>query len=501
MKIKRTIPILLALIAFSAFSQSTIEIGGTSYAVSVTEYRQLTPEAEFTAYSSGARTAFPLKFFVTKIDCRASNLKVEAWSGLDYTLNGKETPPVVASRKTNNDFQVLSAINGDFFGSLPCGAEIVKGEMSQNILSTEFFIGGVDFTPYAGIDYSGKPIVDVFRFTPYVKKLTGDSLFLKKEINSANRWENEFIIYNGYFSAATTPTNEWGHECLISPVGGDWTPDENGYIRCAIEKIRLVTDTKKMDIVPGKAVLSGHGTARQFLVDLQVGDEVLVSWGAKLVYHPEVRAIREAVAGGTMCLRNGEKQEYTVTDAAREKDRHPRTCFGVSEDRNYMYFVVIDGRAAGVSVGVSTKEEADIMKFLGAHDAVNLDGGGSSCIVANGAIKNTPSDGTPRLVVNGLLLAKTGGGTAIPAVSDANFRVYPNPVTNELRIENGKLNIENIEIFDVSGKKTLNTQYSTLNTKHSTLKVDVSHLPSGVYFYKVTGEGKNFSGKFIVKKD
>jgi hypothetical protein len=75
--------------------------------------------------------------------------------------------------------------------------------------------------------------------------------------------------------------------------------------------------------------------------------------------------------------------------------------------------------------------------------------------------------------------------------------VYPNPVTNgQLTIESGKLKVENVEIFDMTGKRVHvakpNFQLSTFNFQ---LTTDISHLPSGIYFVKV---GNNSTK--IVKK-
>ena len=61
--------------------------------------------------------------------------------------------------------------------------------------------------------------------------------------------------------------------------------------------------------------------------------------------------------------------------------------------------------------------------------------------------------------------------------------VYPNPTTGELKMENGKWKIENVEIFDVYGKNLINFQLSTFN---SLLKIDISHLSNGLYFVKIT---------------
>ncbi|MCL2168033.1 MAG: T9SS type A sorting domain-containing protein, partial [Lentimicrobiaceae bacterium] len=66
--------------------------------------------------------------------------------------------------------------------------------------------------------------------------------------------------------------------------------------------------------------------------------------------------------------------------------------------------------------------------------------------------------------------------------------IYPNPTTGELTIENGELRIENVEVFDIYGKKLY---LSTRPLVHSsTVSIDISHLASGIYFVKIsTDEG------------
>ncbi len=86
--------------------------------------------------------------------------------------------------------------------------------------------------------------------------------------------------------------------------------------------------------------------------------------------------------------------------------RHPRTAAGVSADGRTLILAVVDGRQKGYSVGVTLPELADLMIELGAANAVNLDGGGSSSFIyhsTDGAeITNRPSDGHWRPVGNHL---------------------------------------------------------------------------------------------------
>ena len=68
---------------------------------------------------------------------------------------------------------------------------------------------------------------------------------------------------------------------------------------------------------------------------------------------------------------------------------HPRTGVGIIAE-NHFVFVVVDGRSPGYSRGVSLTEFAQIFADLGATDAYNLDGGGSSTMVFMGRVVNNP---------------------------------------------------------------------------------------------------------------
>lgn len=71
--------------------------------------------------------------------------------------------------------------------------------------------------------------------------------------------------------------------------------------------------------------------------------------------------------------------------------RSPRTVVGIRPDGTLL-LVVFDGRRPGVSEGVSLTEAAGILVSLGAEDAINLDGGGSSTMVVGDKVRNSPSD-------------------------------------------------------------------------------------------------------------
>ncbi|TAM28704.1 MAG: phosphodiester glycosidase family protein [Paraburkholderia sp.] len=83
--------------------------------------------------------------------------------------------------------------------------------------------------------------------------------------------------------------------------------------------------------------------------------------------------------------------------------RNGRTAIGVSGDGTIL-LVEIDGRQPMVSLGTSIQETSAVMTWLGAASAINLDGGGSSNMVVNGATVGHPSDGSGERAVGGTLL-------------------------------------------------------------------------------------------------
>lgn len=115
--------------------------------------------------------------------------------------------------------------------------------------------------------------------------------------------------------------------------------------------------------------------------------------------------IAEAVSGRQMLLNDG---------VAQSDDTHlePRTAVGVTKSGKRLFILVGDGRRKEYSNGLSYADMAQIFKSLGAYDALNLDGGGSSsfCLsVGDGKFApiNRPSDRAgERFVPNGIAVVE-----------------------------------------------------------------------------------------------
>lgn len=118
------------------------------------------------------------------------------------------------------------------------------------------------------------------------------------------------------------------------------------------------------------------------VVDLSKSKKSFIKW-----------KVQTAVGGGPVLVRDG---KVNVSNNIERKfagkqinDLHPRTAMGYTKDNQIIVFVC-EGRS-DKAAGLSLTQMAEIMKDLGCVEALNLDGGGSSCMLINGKETNEPS--------------------------------------------------------------------------------------------------------------
>ncbi|AWV89074.1 phosphodiester glycosidase family protein [Bradymonas sediminis] len=120
--------------------------------------------------------------------------------------------------------------------------------------------------------------------------------------------------------------------------------------------------------------------------------------------------MRSVTSGLGVLVEDGQSITTNPSRPSHCSQRHPRTAMGISADKRTLYMAVVDGRSTS-SRGMTCVELANVMKGLGAHSAVNLDGGGSSAMWVRGSgVVNNPSDGSQRVVANHLAVFAKGAG-------------------------------------------------------------------------------------------
>jgi exopolysaccharide biosynthesis protein len=108
------------------------------------------------------------------------------------------------------------------------------------------------------------------------------------------------------------------------------------------------------------------------------------------------------VKDGAIFISNNEEKKFAGKAIA---DHHPRTAMGYTKD-GYIILLAVQGRMKNIAVGTTLTETAKIFIDLGAVEAINLDGGGSSCLLINGKETIKPSDPTGQRPVPAVFFVK-----------------------------------------------------------------------------------------------
>ena len=327
--------------------------------------------------------------FLLAVDTRNPYVHVEQVLGTGKII-GTERPSKMAERSTTENKIFFAGSNGDFFVTqgdvgLPVSTTIVNNEYAH--------------TPYANrtnrrlgaIDADGRGAT-AYRHTISMKLVMGDQTL---EIAHANykRAENELVLYN-HHNGATTATNAYGTEVQIQLLDGQsW--NTTGVMKAKVTKVEEQVGSMALD--KDHAVLSGHGTMATELSKLKVGDEITLDF--EIRFDNELVNIAQAIGSDNyeQILVNGKAAESGFWN-----ELHPRTGFGTSYTRDTVYMLVVDGRS-NISAGCNTRVVGEMLKHYGAYNAVNWDGGGSSCIyVRSLGQMNNGSDGNERACGNGM---------------------------------------------------------------------------------------------------
>ena len=127
---------------------------------------------------------------------------------------------------------------------------------------------------------------------------------------------------------------------------------------------------------------------------MSVGDTILLWLGTR----PRGKRCRTILGGIGRIIADGRPVEDSVnveekTSFTFLRARHPRTFIGFDRDTTKFYLCTVDGRQPK-SVGMSFREMADFLISIGVWNAMNFDGGGSTTMVVEEKIVNSPSDKT-----------------------------------------------------------------------------------------------------------
>lgn len=316
-------------------------------------------------------------------------------------LSSKETLSSMAKKNQN----VVGAINSDFFyfsnPDSPMGMMIKDGKM----ISSPGLVNN-----FATLYVTDQNTGFANYLTSTMKIITDKGKEVQIQAINKITWE---------YRMTTLIDRNWGTH---SPGADEARPDH-------VEVV--VVDNKVVEVRKGQApveipesgyIIYATGVrANDLLQNLQVGDLL----DLKVSMNPDIESIELAIGGGTLLVSNGQAVTNFTQDVS---GNHPRTAVGITKDRRQLILVTVDGRHTSYK-GLDGKGMANLMIELGSHEAIMMDGGGSTGMVTRGLgefgtkLATTPSDGSERRIVNSLAIvttAETGNVNGLKAELENN---------------------------------------------------------------------------------
>lgn len=293
------------------------------------------------------------------------------------TRLGARVPTSVYGQKLG----ALVAINGAYFnpqGGEPLGLLVVDGQVVTGPL---YGRSALAFGAHRPISIAAT------RLSLRVHSADGEGYDLDG-VNQ-DRQLGKMVLFTGSYGASTR-TSVPGVELQLLP-----------------DNTVLSVGELDSPLPAGARVLSGQGPAAEWLRGhVKVGDRLAFSNPLDRVFP----GMRHILGAGPTLLRGG--QVAITAEAERFRPdvalgRAPRTAVGLVPGGGTL-LMVADGRQPRRAAGLTLAELAERLRALGATEAINLDGGGSSAMAIRGQLVNQPSDGAERPVPNAVVVMPQG---------------------------------------------------------------------------------------------
>jgi hypothetical protein len=344
----------------------------------------------------------PNRVYVTRMLRSNPNVTLESAVGSGELATGRETVPDMVNRYNDalnawggtwgQRNQVVVAINGDYFNpasGYPQNGMVHSGWYDKRYNNFEGWSGFVwtsDRDAFIGDCVKN----DLSR--QYITFADGSTTQTIDDLN-APRPAGHLVLYTPDY-ASSTETDNSGVEVVVV-VAQPVTVIPGPHMQYGtVAQIRDQSGSTPIGF--DQVVLSATGEARdKLLAHIHVGDAIgftqevtSLDTNCNPTNGPDWTSAYAAIGGAFTFLRDGVPQHLDVSGATA---RNPRTA--IAYDDQYIYFIVVDGREPGLSIGMSLDELAGFTKeVLGAKFGIAQDGGGSSTMVIQGTTVNLPSD-------------------------------------------------------------------------------------------------------------
>ena len=342
-----------------------------------------------------------------EIDLRQPGLKLLGVKAKDSFL-GREKPSAMAARYSGPG-KVVAAVNTDFFVVKTGETEnnvVIEGEMSKGVtVSDSPFDRFNNLHSELGLDWTNHSWIE--RYGLKGRVVQGNHSVALDGLNFRPPYKNYVALFTG-FVGDSSPADTLHSDVVNLPLK---LVSRNGNTR-TFSIAGTVSDGSRVALTSGALLVAEGGMRDSLRAMVKRGGRIRVTTGLT----PDHGDLRTVVGGWPRIVRNGRSvAEWSDIEEGTfpgfSKGRHPRTGAGISRDGNTLYLMTVDGRRESDG-GMSLVELAHFMIGLGAYDAMNFDGGGSTAMVVEGQVVNHPSDAAGERAVGSGLLVITGARPA-----------------------------------------------------------------------------------------
>lgn len=346
-------------------------------------------------------------------------LQLEAEKGQDMLHKGERVASI-ASRENQPGKTVIAAINADFWGKShrPIGLfvddnTIFKGPHAKR----SAFI----------VDKEGVP--HIVKVGMEISITAGGAALSINDVNPQDIGEDAQIFTPRYGDSVKFPSPR--DVFILKQIDPEFLPNQP----CKVLVENILKSQTETAFPDEKTLLFTPGSSPQsFMEKLRKGEKAVLL--AKL--NGFDKPIVMAVGGIPRLVRDGKISVELAEEEIGESFSttfHPRTALGISKDKKTVFFVTVDGRQPSLSIGINLDYLAWYMKDLGAWDAMNLDGGGSSTMWVRGEVTNRPSDATGPRVCSNALLVTSSAPLGAPAHLNPGFDMLRVPANASLKLK------------------------------------------------------------------
>ena len=392
-----------ALVGANA-SSLQYNVRGTVFNTDTLFHAMLGPGTSQTSLLMRAEDGRQMYVYYAKIDLTNPYIAFRTVMGNDH-IAGTETVRSMSERKSKPGERYFLGVNGDFFytsGTTTRGESMVGIPIGPCVVEGEIFKANTnsDFTQFVLDAHQQNPIIGSTVFSGSVTNAGGSSVAIDGVNLVGLGANNSVVLYNSHFFAGTNLPSGEGEIALRLAEG------ESFVIGRPIKMVAVGAPSSAgdMDIPADGFVLHGRGSGSTFVNGLTDGDSITVEFHAT-IDGKEVFP-HTMMSSWPNSLRNGEvtETEYLLEEFGTNQ---PVTAVAIADEGKTIMFLTIDGRSA-ISSGARTTEIADLLRLLGATDAVNMDSGGSSTFYSSTlGVRNVPSDGAERPDGNGIFAVYT----------------------------------------------------------------------------------------------